>query len=45
MNRRVTDTAVAAGFALAGFAVVLAPALFIAWGFSTPVSGAWTTTS
>jgi hypothetical protein len=36
---------VAAGFALAGFAVILAPALFMRVGFSTPVSGAWTTTS
>jgi hypothetical protein len=32
VNRRVTDTAVAAGFALAGFAVILAPALFMRVG-------------
>jgi hypothetical protein len=32
VNRRVTDTAVAAGFALAGFAVVLAPALVMRVG-------------
>jgi hypothetical protein len=32
VNRRVTDTAVAAGFALAGFAVLLAPALFMRVG-------------
>jgi hypothetical protein len=32
VSRQVTDTAVAAGFALAGFAVVLAPALFMRVG-------------